>query len=340
MSKSILCADDSVTMQTVAEITFRATDFEYVGAKSADEALEKARANKPTLILADAVMPDKDGYELCEALKKDPDLSDVPVMMMCGKSQEYDPQRGTQVGADGHVTKPWDSQVMLDTVDALLKTIDESGVAAPGAAAAEAKPAAAEKPVAPPARPAPSVPASAARSATIMGMPTIKMPPKVPAPPSASITPIKAATPAAPPAPKPAVPRPAPTPAPVPAPAAPKEPPPAAAAKPAVPVKAPPAAAELPKPPAGMPRPPMLRGVPTKRPAVVPRRPVQPVMQAVPASVAAAAQEAGLKPTGPEVQALMKLSREVVERIVWEVVPELAEAIILENLDKLAAKQQ
>lgn len=87
-----------------------------------------------------------------------------------------------------------------------------------------------------------------------------------------------------------------------------------------------------------MPRPPMLRGVPTKRPAVVPRRPVQPVMQAVPASVAAAAAEAGLKPTGPEIQALMKLSREVVERIVWEVVPELAETIIKENLDKLTAK--
>jgi hypothetical protein len=50
------------------------------------------------------------------------------------------------------------------------------------------------------------------------------------------------------------------------------------------------------------------------------------------------APEAGLDPAGPEMQALLKLSREVVERIVWEVVPDLAEAIIKQNLDKLTAR--
>jgi len=335
MSKTILCADDSATMQTVAEITFRATEYEYVGARSANEAIEKARASKPTLVLADAVMPDKDGYELCELLKKDPDLSDVPVMMMCGKSQEYDSQRGSQVGADGHVIKPWDSQVMLDTVEALLKRVSAEGVAAPGAG--KTAPA-----------PPPVTPASAGRSATIMGMPTIKMPPKKPTMPGV-VTPIKPAMPAAPVVPPviPTVPTAATKPAePSPPPPAKLAVPPAAAAPAAAarpPAAAPPttaSSASLPPPPKGMPRPPMLRGVPTKRPAVVPRRPVQPVMHAVPATVAAAAAEAGLKPTGPEVQALMKLSREVVERIVWEVVPELAETIIKENLDKLAAKPQ
>jgi hypothetical protein len=60
------------------------------------------------------------------------------------------------------------------------------------------------------------------------------------------------------------------------------------------------------------------------------------VQAAVPAAAEAAARSAGLDPSGPEMAALVKLSREVIERVVWEVVPELAETIIRENLDRLA----
>ena len=85
MTKIILCADDSVTMQQVAEITFKGTDYSYVGARSADEALTKAKAQKPSLVLADAVMPGKTGYDLCQAIKGDPSLADVPVVVVTGK---------------------------------------------------------------------------------------------------------------------------------------------------------------------------------------------------------------------------------------------------------------
>ena len=61
---------------------------------------------------------------------------------------------------------------------------------------------------------------------------------------------------------------------------------------------------------------------------------------AVPAAAQAAAADAGIDPNGPEMQALLALSRDVVERIVWEVVPELAETIIRENLDRLTANRQ
>ena len=62
------------------------------------------------------------------------------------------------------------------------------------------------------------------------------------------------------------------------------------------------------------------------------------VAAAVPAAAADAARSAGLDPSGPEMQALMQLSREVIERVVWEVVPDLAETIIRENIDRLAQK--
>ncbi len=152
MSKIILCADDSVTMQTVAEITFRGTDLVYVGARSADEAVQKAKQQRPSLVLADAVMPGKTGYDLCQALKSDPSLADVPVVILCGNSQAYDAARGAQVGADGSLSKPWDSQVMLDKVVELIEKAASGGVARAGAAAAPVAAVAAAP------RPAPVVP--------------------------------------------------------------------------------------------------------------------------------------------------------------------------------------
>jgi hypothetical protein len=62
------------------------------------------------------------------------------------------------------------------------------------------------------------------------------------------------------------------------------------------------------------------------------------VEAAIPAAADAAARSAGLDPSGPEMQVLVKLSREVIEQVVWEVVPDLAETIIRENLDRLTAK--
>ena len=313
MSKTILCADDSATMQKVAEITFNASEYTYVGARSADEALKLAKSNKPALILADAVMPGKTGYDLCKAVKADPDLASIPVLLMCGNSQAYDAARGEQVGADGHVTKPWDSQVLLDKVGETLGKAAEGGVAKPAASGAAATaPAAAASPPAAAARPAVPAPAAAAkpaapsrpatpppaaqppRSATIMGMPTFTMPPGKDVPGVTPMTGMSGSAPAASATPAPA---------------------------------ARPAAASASGSGDGA-RAPMISGEPRRGLRLVPINEV----------AAQVATEAGLDPAGPEMQALLKLSREVVERIVWEVVPDLAEAIIKHNLEKLAAR--
>jgi CheY-like chemotaxis protein len=342
MSKIILCADDSATMQKVCEITFRASDFTFVGARSAEEALQKARAQKPALVLADAVMPGKTGYDLCQDIKSDPALADVPVMLLCGKSQAFDSARGAQVGADGHFTKPWDTQMMLDKVTEVLGKAGSEPVARPMAAAAP--PAAAPPPPpAPTARPAvPSVPAApppvaakpsipsvpspppnvAARSATIMGMPTIKMPGKSGADVIAEMKP-----------------QPAPSATPIAAAAFTTElgPPGAGAARaPAPPPPAPPVAATPPPAVAqAVDRAPLVRAQPSRAPSTAA---AAALAARLPLTAAKVAREAGLDPSSPEVIALVKLSADIVERVVWEVVPEIAESIIRENLDKLTAK--
>ncbi len=340
MSKTILCTDDSATMQKVAEITFAATEYRYVGARTVDEALKLARSEKPALILADAVMPGKNGYDLCRAVKSDSDMSGIAVLIMCGNSQPYDGGRGEAAGADGHVTKPWDTQVMLDKVAETLARVDSEGAArlgegmgAAAAAAASAAgtpapagkspraptppPMAASPARAPSAAPiaAPRAPSSGGVSAPRAATSQPMMPNNMPQPPRSAtimgmptfpLPPAEAsALGAAPVATMP----PAPTPAPAPS---------------APPVRAAGSSNDGPSPV----RPPMIKGTPHRRLRLVP-------ISEVAAQVAG---EHGLDLDSAEMQALVKLSREVVERIVWEVVPDLAETIIKQNLDRLTAR--
>jgi len=320
VSKIVLCVDDSATMQMVADITFRGTDFTYVGARSVDEALQKAKAGKPAVVLADAAMPGKTGYDLCQEIKAS--MPDVPVVILVGNGAPYDAAKGTAVGADANLPKPWDTQTMLEKV---TEIVNKGATAKPGAAAAA--PAAAAKPAAAAAAPAAAPAAASAaanqppRSATIMGMPTIKMPAGVaptvtPATPAPAKTQAMAVPPVAANLAASAGLRP---------PAAPAAQPVAAAA---------PAASSAPviSGVGGMNRAPMVAGNPTKRSKLV---------DAMLAKMGQRLAEAtGLAEGSPELAALLKLSTEVVERVVWEVVPDLAEQIIRENLETLAASRR
>lgn len=314
-------------MQQVADITFRGTEFQYVGARSVDEALQKAKSQKPAVVLADAAMPGKTGYDLCLALKQDGATADIPVVILVGNGAPYDAAKGTQVGADANLPKPWDTQTMLEKVTEVVGKA-ASGVAKPGGgatAAAAAPAAAAGKPAASPPATTPAAAAAAAaaaagnqppRSATIMGMPTIKMP--------GSVAPTVTAAPAAP------------APAKTQAMAVPTAAlrPPAASAASAAPAASTPASSPAAFNPGigGMNRSPMVSGNPTKRSQLV---------EATLNKMAARLSEAtGLAQGSPELTALLKLSAEVVERIVWEVVPDLAEQIIRENLEQLAATRR
>jgi CheY-like chemotaxis protein len=343
VSKIVLCVDDSATMQQVADITFRGTEYTYVGARSHDVGLDRARSQNPTLILADSQMPGqgKSGYDLCLALKSDPATSNIPVVILIGNAAPYDTARGVQVGADASLPKPWDTQTMLEKITEILGKA-AAGVAKPGHAPTGAPVPAA--PVVAPAAASKAPPAAPPRSATIMGMPTIKMP----AGNAGPATPLILATPVGParttvmavppispgnsgPGTSPAIRSPAPPP---PAPVVVATPtlttptvttPTLATPTLATPTLATPTTAHV------VSRAPMVSGTPTKRSLLV---------EHMLAKMAAQLAEAvGLAPGSPELLALLKLSTEVIERIVWEVVPDLAEQIIRENLHDLTARR-
>lgn len=134
MPKTLLLADDSVTIQKVVGISFANEDVVLLTVDNGDDAIARAREARPDLVLADVMMPGKDGYEVCETLKADPELRHVPVLLLSGTFEPFDEERARRAGADGHITKPFEAQALVDQVNALLARAPQPSPAAPSEA--------------------------------------------------------------------------------------------------------------------------------------------------------------------------------------------------------------
>ena len=144
MPKTLLLADDSVTIQKVVGISFANEDVRIVTVDNGDDAVTRAREIRPDIVLADVVMPGKSGYDVCAALKADPALAHIPVLLLTGTFETFDEDRAARVGADGHITKPFEAQALVELVSARLASAAAPRSATPAAAAA--KPAAEPEP--------------------------------------------------------------------------------------------------------------------------------------------------------------------------------------------------
>jgi len=120
MAKTLLLADDSVTIQKVVNISFASEDVTLVTVDNGDDAIERAKETRPDLILADVVMPGKSGYEVCEAIKADPDLCHIPVLLLTGTFEAFDEELAAKAGAAGHVSKPFEARTLVARVNELL----------------------------------------------------------------------------------------------------------------------------------------------------------------------------------------------------------------------------
>ncbi len=125
MGKKLLLADDSVTIQKVVGISFASEDVELLIVDNGNDAVERTRAIRPDVVLADVVMPGLNGYEVCEALQADPDLRHIPVLLLTGTFESFDEKRAARCGAAGHVAKPFEAQALVDRVRALLARLPE-----------------------------------------------------------------------------------------------------------------------------------------------------------------------------------------------------------------------
>ena len=119
MTKRLLVADDSITIQKVVGLAFADENFLIEAVGRGDEALDKARQIKPDIILADVFMPGLNGYAVCESIKTDPELRHIPVVLMVGSFESFDSDEAQRVKSDACLTKPFDTNELVQTVRSL-----------------------------------------------------------------------------------------------------------------------------------------------------------------------------------------------------------------------------
>jgi two-component system, OmpR family, alkaline phosphatase synthesis response regulator PhoP len=118
--KKILIVDDEPDILFMLQSRLEAHEYDVVIASNGEEALEKARAENPDIILLDVMMPPPNGFQVCRTLKDDPAYKHIPVIMLTAKTTESDQFWGLESGADGYVTKPYNSEELLSKIAELL----------------------------------------------------------------------------------------------------------------------------------------------------------------------------------------------------------------------------
>jgi len=138
--KTILLADDSITIQKVVELTFSDGEYRVLCVSNGAQALRKVAEVRPDIALLDVIMPEKNGYEVCEAMKADPATAAIPVLLLTGTFEPFDSQRADSAGAEGHMTKPFESHTLMARVDELIAGAARRAAVPPPAPAGIASP--------------------------------------------------------------------------------------------------------------------------------------------------------------------------------------------------------
>jgi DNA-binding response OmpR family regulator len=126
--------DDSATMREVIKIAFRRENINVVACHDAATALTEIETAKPDIVITDVIMPDKDGYDVCQHIKSHPELAKTPVILMSGVVNRAVAERAFAVKADELLRKPFQPQDLIARVKHLLKS-NGAPVPTPAAAA-------------------------------------------------------------------------------------------------------------------------------------------------------------------------------------------------------------
>ncbi len=120
MPYKLLLADDSVTIQRVIELTFADEDVQVKAVGTGQQAIDAVTADPPDIVLADVGMPERDGYEVAAFIKGRPDLAHIPVLLLTGAFEPVDEGRAGDARCDGVLAKPFEPQMLISRVKALL----------------------------------------------------------------------------------------------------------------------------------------------------------------------------------------------------------------------------
>jgi two-component system alkaline phosphatase synthesis response regulator PhoP/two-component system response regulator VicR len=121
MAKTILIADDDPTIIKLLQVNLEMEGYDVVTAFDGQDAVEKAEAQPPDLVILDIMMPRMDGWAAREALADTPTLAEIPVIFLSARAQQADLRRGYEAGVAEYVTKPFDPTALLDIIQQVLE---------------------------------------------------------------------------------------------------------------------------------------------------------------------------------------------------------------------------
>ncbi len=121
MGKKILVVDDEENIVAVVEMRLKAAGYDVITARDGRQALETLKSVHPDLIILDVMMPPPNGFQVCRQIKDDTGLRHIPVILLTAKSTDSDKFWGMESGADAYLTKPYNSQEILNKISELLE---------------------------------------------------------------------------------------------------------------------------------------------------------------------------------------------------------------------------
>jgi DNA-binding response OmpR family regulator len=121
IKKKVVCVEDEPEIIDLIRLILGRKGFDLTGATGGLEGLEAVRRVKPDLVLLDLMMPDMDGWEVYQQMKADPELKNIPVIVVTAKAQSIDKILGLHIAkVDDYVTKPFGPQELLQSVERVL----------------------------------------------------------------------------------------------------------------------------------------------------------------------------------------------------------------------------
>lgn len=118
--QKILIVEDEESLLKLESILLTSKGYQVEGVATGTAALTAIEADPPDLVLLDIMLPEMDGFEVCQRIKQNPQTRHIPVIMLTAKKTREDMSRGEKVGADWYITKPFKSAMVIETIQRFL----------------------------------------------------------------------------------------------------------------------------------------------------------------------------------------------------------------------------
>ncbi len=123
--RKILIADDEPDILEIVSYNLQSEGYEIITARNGDEALDEAKKHQPDMIILDVMMPRKNGFEVCNILRLQPEFKDTIILFLTALNDEGTEIKGLETGGDDYITKPISPKVLISRVNALFRRVNK-----------------------------------------------------------------------------------------------------------------------------------------------------------------------------------------------------------------------